>query len=94
MNSDGTAKRWGGLVANVYEEKVSVNPSAPPALDNPTTVGTHVKPGPITRNDLFHFIPIGPRVGKASRVVPNQIDNSSTSSAPLRARYASTWLFY
>jgi len=43
--------------------------------------GTHVAPGNITRNDLFHFAPIGPRVGKASRVtlnqIRNQIDNSS-----------------
>ena len=43
--------------------------------------GTHVAPGPITRNDLFHYVPIGPRVGKASRVtlnqIRNQIDNSS-----------------
>ncbi|MEK6748365.1 MAG: 5'-nucleotidase C-terminal domain-containing protein [Pseudomonadota bacterium] len=43
--------------------------------------GTHVAPGPITRNDLFHFVPIGPRVGKASRIsanqLRNQIDNSS-----------------
>ncbi|MDH4274786.1 MAG: bifunctional metallophosphatase/5'-nucleotidase [Gammaproteobacteria bacterium] len=43
--------------------------------------GTHVAPGPITRNDLFHFVPIGPRVGKASRIsanqLRNQVDNSS-----------------
>jgi 2',3'-cyclic-nucleotide 2'-phosphodiesterase (5'-nucleotidase family) len=43
--------------------------------------GTHVKPGPITRNDLFHFVPIGPRVGKVSRItlnqLRNQVDNSS-----------------
>jgi len=43
--------------------------------------GTHVAPGPITRNDLFHFTPIGPRVGKVSRIsanqLRNQIDNSS-----------------
>ena len=43
--------------------------------------GTHVRPGPITRNDLFHFVPIGPRVGKASRIhagqLRNQVDNSS-----------------
>lgn len=43
--------------------------------------GTHVAPGPITRNDLFHFAPIGPRVGKVSRIsanqLRNQIDNSS-----------------
>ncbi len=43
--------------------------------------GTHVKPGPITRNDLFHFVPIGPRVGKASRVVPNQIRNQIDNSS-------------
>jgi len=45
--------------------------------------GTHVKPGPITRNDLFHFVPIGPRVGKAGKIhanqLRNQIDNSSLS---------------
>jgi 2',3'-cyclic-nucleotide 2'-phosphodiesterase (5'-nucleotidase family) len=43
--------------------------------------GTHVAPGPITRNDLFHFVPIGPRVGKVSRIsanqLRNQVDNSS-----------------
>ena len=43
--------------------------------------GTHVTPGPITRNDLFHFVPIGPRVGKVSRItlnqLRNQVDNSS-----------------
>ncbi|MDH5546082.1 MAG: bifunctional metallophosphatase/5'-nucleotidase [Gammaproteobacteria bacterium] len=43
--------------------------------------GTHVKPGPITRNDLYHFIPIGARIGKASRIhvgqLRNQVDNSS-----------------
>ncbi len=43
--------------------------------------GTHVKPGPITRNDLYHFIPIGARIGKAGRIhvgqLRNQVDNSS-----------------
>jgi 2',3'-cyclic-nucleotide 2'-phosphodiesterase (5'-nucleotidase family) len=43
--------------------------------------GTHVAPGPITRNDLFHFVPIGPRVGKASRIVPNQIRNQIDNSS-------------
>ncbi len=45
--------------------------------------GTHVAPGPITRNDLFHFAPIGPRIGKASRIsanqLRNQLDNSSSA---------------
>lgn len=43
--------------------------------------GTHIKPGPITRDDLYHLIPIGARVGKASRIhvgqLRNQVDNSS-----------------
>lgn len=43
--------------------------------------GTHVAPGPITRNDLFHFVPIGPRVGKASRVVANQLRNQIDNSS-------------
>lgn len=43
--------------------------------------GTHVQPGPITRNDLYHFIPVGARIGKAGRIhvaqLRNQVDNSS-----------------
>ena len=43
--------------------------------------GTHIPVGNITRNDLYHIIPIGARVGKASRVhvgqIRNQVDNSS-----------------
>ncbi len=44
--------------------------------------GTHIKKdGPITRDDLYHLIPIGARVGKASRIhvgqLRNQLDNSS-----------------
>lgn len=45
--------------------------------------GTTIKAGKITRNDLFHIVPIGPRVGKASRITAtqlrNQVDNSSRS---------------
>jgi len=43
--------------------------------------GTHIPVGNITRNDLYHIIPIGARVGKASRIhvgqIRNQVDNSS-----------------
>lgn len=43
--------------------------------------GTHVQPGPITRNDLYHFVPIGARIGKAGKIhanqLRNQLDNSS-----------------
>jgi len=45
--------------------------------------GTHVKPGNITRNDLYHFVPIGARVGKSGKIhanqLRNQVDNSSLS---------------
>ncbi|WP_455206642.1 bifunctional metallophosphatase/5'-nucleotidase [Kaarinaea lacus] len=45
--------------------------------------GTHIKPGPITRNDLYHFVPIAARVGKAGKIhanqLRNQVDNSSLS---------------
>jgi 2',3'-cyclic-nucleotide 2'-phosphodiesterase (5'-nucleotidase family) len=43
--------------------------------------GTPDDPGAITRNDLYHIVPLGPRVGKVSRLsanqIRNQIDNSS-----------------
>jgi len=43
--------------------------------------GQHIPVGNITRNDLYHIIPIGARVGKASRIhvgqIRNQVDNSS-----------------
>lgn len=46
--------------------------------------GTTIKANAnITRNDLFHFMPIGPRVAKVSRLnatqLRNQVDNSSRS---------------
>lgn len=45
--------------------------------------GTTISAGPITRNDLFHYVPIGPRVAKVSRInaaqLRNQVDNSSRS---------------
>ncbi len=46
--------------------------------------GTSIKPGTaIMRNDLYHYVPIGPRVAKVSRITPlqmrNQVDNSSRS---------------
>jgi 2',3'-cyclic-nucleotide 2'-phosphodiesterase (5'-nucleotidase family) len=43
--------------------------------------GTHVAAGDITRNDLFHFVPIGPRIGKVSRVTLNQIRNQLDNSS-------------
>ena len=44
--------------------------------------GTHVAPhGPITRNDLYHYIPIGARVGKVSRITLNQLRNQLDNSS-------------
>ena len=43
--------------------------------------GTHVAPGPITRNDLFHFVPVGPRVAKVSRITANQLRNQVDNSS-------------
>lgn len=61
--------------------------------------GTHVKPGPIKRGDLYHYVPIGPRVAKASRInanqLRNQVDNSSLSvlgSDPGKD-WAGGWMF-
>ena len=47
--------------------------------------GTSIRAGwYITRNDLFHYVPIGPRVAKVSRITAtqlrNQIDNSTRSA--------------
>lgn len=61
--------------------------------------GTHVKPGDIKRGDLYHYVPIGPRIAKASRInanqLRNQVDNSSLSvlgSDPGKD-WAGGWMF-
>lgn len=60
--------------------------------------GTHVKPGPVTMNDLYHFIPIGPRIGTLM-ISPNQlrtqIENSalSTFSANPSLDWRGGWMF-
>jgi len=61
--------------------------------------GTHIKPGDIKRGDLYHYVPIGPRVAKASRInanqLRNQVDNSSLSvlgSDPGKD-WAGGWMF-
>jgi len=43
--------------------------------------GTTIKPGPITRNDLFHYIPIAARVAKAGKVAANQLRNQIDNSS-------------
>lgn len=43
---------------------------------------TQIKAGSqITRGDLYHYVPIGPRVGKASRINPNQLRNQIDNSS-------------
>jgi len=61
--------------------------------------GTHVKPGDIKRGDLYHYVPIGPRIAKASRInmnqLRNQVDNSTLTvlgSDPAKD-WAGGWLF-
>lgn len=61
--------------------------------------GTHIKPGDIKRGDLYHYVPIGPRVAKASRInanqLRNQVDNSSLTvlgSDPGKD-WAGGWMF-
>ena len=61
--------------------------------------GTHIKPGDIQRGDLYHYVPIGPRIAKASRInanqLRNQVDNSSLTvlgSDPVKD-WAGGWMF-
>lgn len=44
--------------------------------------GTHVKAGPITMNDLYHFVPIGPRLAMVtSMMTPTQLKTQIESSS-------------
>ncbi|MDH5288052.1 MAG: 5'-nucleotidase C-terminal domain-containing protein [Betaproteobacteria bacterium] len=59
--------------------------------------GTHVAPGPIRMEDLYHFIPIGPMIAKGKvkgRQLRNQIEASADGSLnPDVARWTGGWLF-
>ncbi len=59
--------------------------------------GTHVAPGPIRMEDLYHFIPIGPMIAKgeiAGRQLKAQIENSADGSLnPLVQSWTGGWLF-
>ena len=60
--------------------------------------GTHIKPGDIKRGDLYHYVPIGPRIAKASRInanqLRNQVDNSSLSVLGDPSKdWAGGWMF-
>lgn len=59
--------------------------------------GTHVAPGPIKLEDLYHFIPIGPRIARGSiagQAVKNQIENAADGSLNRDPRrWTGGWLF-
>jgi len=59
--------------------------------------GTVVRPGPITLEDLYYFIPIGPMIAKGTikgQQLKNQIENSIDGSLnPNVAKWTGGWLF-
>ena len=59
--------------------------------------GTHVPPGPIKMEDLYHFIPIGPVIAKGTikgQQLKNQIENSAAGSLnPDVSKWTGGWLF-
>jgi 2',3'-cyclic-nucleotide 2'-phosphodiesterase (5'-nucleotidase family) len=59
--------------------------------------GTHVAPGPIRMEDLYHFIPIGPMIAKgeiAGRQLKGQIENAADGSlSPQVQNWTGGWLF-
>jgi S-sulfosulfanyl-L-cysteine sulfohydrolase len=59
--------------------------------------GTVVQPGPITLEDLYHFIPIGPLIAKGTikgRQLKTQLENSIDGSLnPDVAKWTGGWLF-
>ena len=59
--------------------------------------GTVVRPGPITLEDLYYFIPIGPMIAKGTikgQQLKNQIENSIDGSLnPDVSKWTGGWLF-
>lgn len=59
--------------------------------------GTVVRPGPITLEDLYHFIPIGPMIAKGTikgKQLKTQLENSVDGSFnPDVAKWTGGWLF-
>lgn len=59
--------------------------------------GTHVPPGAIKMEDLYHFIPIGPQIAKGTikgQALKNQIENATDGSLnPNVAAWTGGWLF-
>ena len=59
--------------------------------------GTHVPPGPIRLEDLYHFIPIGPTIAKGTikgKQLKNQIENSAEGTLSNAVKeWTGGWLF-
>ena len=59
--------------------------------------GTHVAPGAIKMEDLYHYIPIGPQIAKGTirgQALKNQIENASDGSLnPNVSAWTGGWLF-
>ena len=59
--------------------------------------GTHVAPGPIKMEDLYHFMPIGAQIAVGTikgQAVKNQIENAANGSLnPNVAAWTGGWLF-
>ncbi len=59
--------------------------------------GTHVRPGPILLEDLYHFMPIGAQIAKGTikgQALKMQIEGAATGSlAPNVADWTGGWLF-
>ena len=59
--------------------------------------GTHVRPGPIKLEDLYHFIPIGPEIGVVriqGRWLKRQLENSADGALdPNPSNWTGGWLF-
>lgn len=59
--------------------------------------GTHIKPGPIKREDIYHFVTIGPRIACGTiegGKVKNQMENAADGSLnPDPRRWTGGWLF-
>lgn len=59
--------------------------------------GTHVAPGPIRMEDLYHFIAIGPMIARGTirgQQIKNQIENAAHGSfSPNVSEWSGGWLF-
>jgi 2',3'-cyclic-nucleotide 2'-phosphodiesterase (5'-nucleotidase family) len=59
--------------------------------------GTHVAPGPVKLEDLYHYMPIGPRIARGTiggQAVKNQVENPADGSMnPDPRNWTGGWLF-